>query len=183
MSYIVDWSPGTVKPPITVLPNTADTTSTSIVLTGKGYPNYGEQQQENFIRMLEHFASTTAPAHPTVGQLWFNTTNSMLYVYSTALTWTVASGGAAVGAIPPVPPYVGQIWFNTVDQQCYVYDSSLAWRVASSGSYHSAVAPASPSIAQTWYDSVNQTLFLWSGAAWVGIPLMTVSNTIDGGAY
>lgn len=49
----------------------SDNTSTSITLTGRGLPNYGEIQQENFLRLLENFASDKEPQHPTVGQIWY----------------------------------------------------------------------------------------------------------------
>ena len=85
MSYIVNWTktgtPPDGKPAITLPPLFVDSTSTSLTLTGKGTPNYGEIQQENFIRLLENFASDTAPAHATYGQIWFKTTDHSLYFY------------------------------------------------------------------------------------------------------
>lgn len=68
------------KGTIVLLQKTLDTTSTSLTLTGKGINNYGEIQQENYIRLMEHFASSTPPPNPTIGQLWFNTAESILYV-------------------------------------------------------------------------------------------------------
>jgi len=70
--YILDFS-DPAKGQITLIPKQVDTTSTSLTLTGKGTPNYGESQQENFLKVLESFASTTAPANPTIGQLWWKT--------------------------------------------------------------------------------------------------------------
>jgi hypothetical protein len=50
-----------------ILPEkTADTTSTSLTLTGKGLNNYGEIQQDNFIKLLENFASQWQPASSTI---------------------------------------------------------------------------------------------------------------------
>lgn len=59
------------KSQITILEKTIDGTSTSLKLFGKGAPNYGEGQQEDFLKMLENFASETAPANATIGQLWW----------------------------------------------------------------------------------------------------------------
>lgn len=84
-NYTINWqSNGTEGVPgkanIILPQRTADSTSTSITLTGRGLPNYGEIQQENFIRLMENFASKDQPANPTVGQFWFNTEQNILYV-------------------------------------------------------------------------------------------------------
>lgn len=85
-NYNVNWSsegetpsvPG--KTEILVAQKAIDDTSTSITLTGKGLPNYGEIQQENFIHLMENFASQFPPSNPTIGQLWYNTLESILYL-------------------------------------------------------------------------------------------------------
>jgi hypothetical protein len=75
-NFIVDWQskglealPG--KSSIVLTDKTIDTASTSLTLTGSGVLDFGEIQQENFIRLLENFTSKDAPANPTIGQLWF----------------------------------------------------------------------------------------------------------------
>jgi len=85
MSYNVDWKSGGTegipgKTTIVLPERTVDTTSTSLALTGKKTANYGEIQQENFIKLLENFASNTAPANPTIGQLWFSPVDKALYL-------------------------------------------------------------------------------------------------------
>ena len=65
MTYILDWS-NPSKGAITLPDTTVDTTSTSLTLYGLDAPNYGEGQQENFIRMLENFASDTPPPTFTI---------------------------------------------------------------------------------------------------------------------
>jgi hypothetical protein len=78
----------TVSPSQSVTPTTITATynnsldnSTSITLTGKGVANYGAIQQENYIRLMENFASETPPQNPTVGQQWYNTNTGTLSVY------------------------------------------------------------------------------------------------------
>ena len=68
--YIVNWSSNT-KGAISLPEQTLNSSSTSLVLTGRGLENYGEIQQENFIRLLENFAKSSAPDNPTIGQLWY----------------------------------------------------------------------------------------------------------------
>lgn len=62
---------------------------TSLVLPGKGVQRYGEFQSENFVRLLEHFASNTSPTVPITGQLWYETTtgHECLRLYNGS-SWT-----------------------------------------------------------------------------------------------
>jgi hypothetical protein len=82
-AFIIDWASNNSalgKTQFTLADGVTDTTHSPLVLTGQGVVNYGEIQQENFLHLLEHFAATTPPAHPTIGQLWFKTTENILYV-------------------------------------------------------------------------------------------------------
>ena len=67
--YTFTWTSSS-KPSFTVLPQTTDTSDTSLTLTGRGSANWGQQLQENLLWLLENFADSTAPAVPTTGQLW-----------------------------------------------------------------------------------------------------------------
>ena len=60
--------------------------STSLNLVGKNYAGYGLAVNENFIYLLENFASTSAPAKPIIGQTWFDSTptQNKLKVYDGA---------------------------------------------------------------------------------------------------
>ena len=98
-SYTLQWS-NPSKGTININPLTVDTSSTSLSLVGQGLTSYGQYEQQNFIRLLENFASTTAPANPTVGQFWFNTTTNTPMVYSTGNTW-VNVGGAVISTNGP----------------------------------------------------------------------------------
>ena len=79
MPYTVDYSQSS-KTAITVNDGTVDT-STSINLIGKNYTNFGELLNENLLHLLENFADANAPTNPTEGQLWYDTTNSLLKLY------------------------------------------------------------------------------------------------------
>lgn len=66
---------------LTLAPGTygASTAHTSLLLVGRGVPNYGEIVQENLVHMLENFASNgVPPAYQTTGQLWFDISTATL---------------------------------------------------------------------------------------------------------
>lgn len=89
MPYTVDYSTSS-KTAIVVNDGTVDT-STSINLIGKNYTNFGELLNENMLRILENFANTNAPSNPTEGQLWYDTTNSVLKLYDNGQWYTIGS--------------------------------------------------------------------------------------------
>lgn len=101
-NYTLNWSDAS-KGTITLAPAAVNTTSTSLTLFGRGAPNYGEGQQENFLKMLENFASATPPTNQTKGQLWYDTNSGLLMVNSDGLAtgWTAIAGSTS-GALTPV---------------------------------------------------------------------------------
>jgi len=57
-----------------VIPDGSSDDTTSLVFLGKKYAaSYSKDIAENFLHLLENFASNTAPRNPERGQLWFNT--------------------------------------------------------------------------------------------------------------
>lgn len=76
-----------------------DSTSTSLKLLGKNFPSYGEVMAENLVALLEHFSNVTAPAHPIIGQLWFNSTENVLYLNVTGADngWYPIGGQNIIG--------------------------------------------------------------------------------------
>jgi hypothetical protein len=129
MSYIVNWSktgvPPNGKPEIIVNPREIDTTSTSLVLTGFGLPNYGEIQQENFIRLLENFASDVSPPNPTHGQIWFKTDDRAIFFYDINDTWKRV-GGIFKQDEAPSEAEAGDLWWDTNDVKLFVF-SGTEW--------------------------------------------------------
>jgi hypothetical protein len=127
--YDFTWTDGSV-PGFTVQPQTKDTESTSLVITGRGSPNWGRDLQQNLLKMLEHFASPTPPTHGVTGQLWYDTTNKVLHVFDTSAdpenAWagTAGGGGVASGDEPPTNPKPGTQWFNTADGILRIWDGT-----------------------------------------------------------
>lgn len=65
--------------------------STSLILVGKGVPDYGDFVQQNMLDLLQNFAHTTAPSYPSVGQFWYDTTTSAINVWNGSAWVQIAS--------------------------------------------------------------------------------------------
>ena len=101
MAYTILKSDGTVL--TTIADGTINTNATSLGLPGRNYAGYGETIDTNFAHLIENFASGSPPANALKGQIWYDTSSSLLRVCPTdgetdptlwgTLTST-ASGGA-----------------------------------------------------------------------------------------
>ena len=61
------------KNPLSSAPDDkASTADTTLLLYGRGSPQYGERIAENLVNILEHFSSTIEPVSPISGQLWLD---------------------------------------------------------------------------------------------------------------
>ena len=98
-----------------------DTTSSDITLVGKGYSGFGEAFNENFVKLLENFSGTSAPANPLAGQIWWDSSVSRLKVY-TGTNWTTG-GGPIVQPTQPVM-VAGDLWINNDSNQLYFFDGT-----------------------------------------------------------
>ena len=104
MSYIINNSRGNI---VAVIPDGSVNTSTSLTLIGQGVTNYGTDQNENLVYLLENFASPTAPSTPILGQLWYNSSSDSLYSYSSANVWVVLANDTYVQAQKVSPAFTG----------------------------------------------------------------------------
>jgi len=121
MAYIVNKTDGSVV--ATVADGQVDSLSTDLTLIGKNYSGFGEYLNENFIKLLENFSNSSEPPNPIRGQIWFDTNESKLKVYSGTQFQPVSS--ATISSTQPPNLGVGDLWFNDVDRQLYFcYDSS-----------------------------------------------------------
>jgi len=128
-SYTLRFSDSTKAGTITVpsMPPGINTVDTSLSLVGRGYPNYGEKISENFLHLLENFASATQPENPIQGQLWYDTTNPAQKVLRVmdGVIWTSVSGIYRQAVDPknslPVGLNTGDIWVDTASNQLKIY--------------------------------------------------------------
>jgi hypothetical protein len=120
MAYTINKSDGTIL--ATVADGQIDTLSSDITLVGKNYSGFGEALNENLIKILENFSNTSAPTRPIRGQIWFDTTESKLKVYTGTAFVPVSS--ATISGTQPTTLGVGDLWYKDVDQQLYFFDGT-----------------------------------------------------------
>jgi hypothetical protein len=120
MAYTINKTDGTIL--ATVADGQIDQLSSDITLIGKNYSGFGETLNENFVKMLENFANSIRPERPIRGQIWFDTTETKLKVYTGTAFVPVSS--ATISDVQPITLGVGDLWFNNNDKQLYFYDGS-----------------------------------------------------------
>lgn len=125
MPYNVNFTDSDTKSSVTVYDNTSNT-DTSLIFPGRNLPGYGQIIAENFLHLLENFASPIEPVNPVEGQLWYNSSNGTLNIYDN-ISWKSSSGIQKSPSAPSVSEdKVGEVWVNTVTQQLYVW-SGATW--------------------------------------------------------
>lgn len=124
MAYIINRYNGSQL--VTVEDGTVDNT-TELKLIGKNFAGYGEQQNENFLFLLENFQGTAAPTKAITGQLWYDATAERLKVYDGTNFKTTA--GAEVSSTQPVGFAEGDLWWNSTTNQLYGKNSNNEWNL------------------------------------------------------
>lgn len=118
MAYQINKTDGTIVS--TVADGQVDQLSTDLTLIGKNYSGFGEALNENFIKLLENFSSTSAPVRPIKGQLWFDTAENKIKVYNGTSFIPVSS--ATVSNTQPSTLSIGDLWWDDVGEQLYFFD-------------------------------------------------------------
>lgn len=98
-----------------------DNTSSDLTLVGRNYKGFGESINENFIKLLENFSSTSAPKNAISGQLWYDTSDQRLKVYN-GTTFRIA-GGPIVSASQP-NMVAGDLWIDNEQNKLYFFDGT-----------------------------------------------------------
>jgi hypothetical protein len=120
MSYTINKTDGTKV--VVLKEGTVDITTTDLALFGKGYAGFGERLNENFVKLLENFANTTAPAHKIRGQLWYDTLTNQIKVWNGNTFKPVGSSNNSENE--PTDANLGDTWFDTNNFQLYVYNGT-----------------------------------------------------------
>jgi hypothetical protein len=165
MAYQINKTDGTIVS--TVADGQTDTLSTDLTLIGKNYSGFGEALNENFIKLLENFSNSTRPTHPIRGQIWFDTSELKLKVYSGTQFLPVSS--ATIANTQPTSLGVGDLWFNNVDSQLYFFDGNTA--ILLGPSYATSQGVSGLKVASI-LDTLNQTrvvTYLYNNGILLGI--------------
>lgn len=118
MAYTLSYSNGKIL--ALLADQSSDSASTSLTLVGKNASAYGQSINNNFIHLLENFANRTAPKSPLTGQLWYDTAQGQLKVYSNNLWKPV--GSPVISATQPATLIAGEFWFDTQGQKLWYYN-------------------------------------------------------------
>ena len=129
MAYTITNSDGTIL--VSIDPGTTNSSTTSLTLVGKNFPGYGQFLNENFVQLLENFASGTAPLHPQEGQLWWDksdVSNKVLKVYMGTAGWKRINGATSSASRPDATTdtsAVGDLWWDTANAQLKVNNGGV----------------------------------------------------------
>jgi microcystin-dependent protein len=135
------------KADLTVFDNTSNT-DTTLVFPGRNTTGYGQTVAENFLHLLENFASASEPISPIEGQLWYDSGEEALKI-SDGLNWKSANG-IYKGPVEPSLPSSreGELWIDTTNQQLRIFNGAR-WIL---------VGPSQTSIAGLKYGPTVETV-------------------------
>ena len=180
MSYTITLTDGQIY---AVVADGTVNTSSSMTLVGKNWAGYGQFLGDNFIRLLENGANTTAPGAPLTGQLWWNKTAGTMQVYNGTGFKTL--GGATSASSAPSNNTIGDLWYDTTNQQLNVWTGS-AWIVV--GPAYTPGTGTTGAIVATIVDNTATSHFvieLYSNNSIVGIiskdQTFTPGSAVTGG--
>lgn len=125
--------------------------STSLTLIGKNYPGYGEILNENFVKLLENFSNSSAPAKALPGQLWWDSATKTLKVNTALDQWKIISGSTA-SSTEPANKTIGDLWFDTLAAQLKIWNGST-WTLI--GPSYSSGTGTSGAVVDSIFDSGN----------------------------
>ena len=119
MSYKLNKTDGSLL--VELQDGVIDTTSSDITLVGRNYKGFGEYINENFIKLTESFASTSAPENAIAGQLWYDTSDQRLKIYN-GTTFRIAGGPIISSSQPSM--VAGDLWIDNEQNKLYFFDGT-----------------------------------------------------------
>jgi hypothetical protein len=179
MAYQINKTDGTLV--ATVADSQIDVLSTDLTLIGKNYSGFGEELNENFVKLLENFSGSTIPSHPIRGQLWFDTSENKIKVYTGAEFVPVSS--ATIATTRPSSLGIGDLWFDDTNKQLYFFDGTNTILLAPTFSQSQGLSGLK---VESILDTLNQTrvvTYLFNNGILLGIfakDFFTPKNAIPG---
>ena len=143
-----------------IIANVADTTldtTTAVYLVGRNYSGYGIYLNDNSVRLMENFASNTAPSNPLEGQLWYNTGVDRMKWWD-GVTWKQVQSTEVSDTNPTsVGRQDGDQWYDITTEQLKIWNASPSGNVSLArwdtiGPQYTAGTPKSGVFVETIYD-------------------------------
>jgi len=147
-----------------------DKSATSLTLIGRNYNAYGQELNNNLVKLLGNSANTSGspPRSPITGQLWYDTTVRRLKIYDNGFK---AVGAVSIASSRPSTLQTGDLWFDSSNQQLNIYSSGILYTVGPS--FPSTIGEAGwvlPASTITDQDSIaKDVLLLKSYGTTIGI--------------
>lgn len=130
MAYTIYNNDGSIL--LTLADGSTDSVTTSITLVGRNVNSYGQILMNDLVKMMGNFAGTTQPTSPIVGQLWYDTADGRIKVYTLGQTFSPITSvisapfnNSATGGAPN-DLVANDFWFDTTNQQLYYSQAGFA---------------------------------------------------------
>ena len=169
MSYKLNKTNGALL--VDLIDGQIDTETTDLTLVGRNYSGFGEFLNENYIKLLENFANSSAPGNPIEGQIWYDTATNRLKVFN-GETFNIAGGPI----VQPTQPNMvaGDQWINNSTKQIYFYDGTNPYLI---GPAYSAQQGTSGFIVSSILDTQSRSRTVVN--LYVGGTLVAVISNIE----
>ena len=132
MPYVLNKSNGRV---FITIPDGSIDQSTALTFLGKNYAGYGQVIGQNFLYLLENFASITEPKNPIQGQLWYDAGNLQLKIYDGSAFDPINL--TQLSNIAPATGNNGDFWLNTTNNTLNIWNNG-SWQAVSGAGGSSA---------------------------------------------
>jgi hypothetical protein len=178
MSYTINKTDGSIF--CTVQDGTANV-AVGLTLIGRNYTGFGTAQNENFVKLLENFASaqdprvTSSATLPLKGTLWYDTGTQVLKVLN-GLNFVPVSGRTVSSTAPTLSVSTGDQWYDTTNQQLKQWSGS-AWTTV--GPSYSPTQGKTGAFAETLADVSNANHSVVSEYANGQLISITSKDTFD----
>jgi hypothetical protein len=122
MGYIINRYNGQV---LTTVEDGTVNLTTEVKFVGRNFAGYGENQNENFLHLMENFANPTPPGKPLSGMIWYDSTVNKIKFYD-GVRWRT-TGSAEVSSTQPIGNVEGDFWWNSNTNQLYTRSGNGEW--------------------------------------------------------
>jgi hypothetical protein len=123
MAYKISNTDGTTL--LSLADGTIDQSATSLTLIGKNYTGFGQEYNNNLVKLLANSANSASnpPRSPLKGQLWYDTTAKRVKVYDGSFK---SISGAIISSTQPSTLVAGDLWWDNTNDQLKVYTGSTS---------------------------------------------------------